>query len=102
MKNLKKFICVLISLLLIFTGLIPVGATPSEEEHTDDGEDEEFMSFTLTKTEDYKPAKIGFFRKIGGILAGWLSTVYGIYVNADRYFSLKEDGYKAPFFEFVF
>lgn len=69
---------------------------------TDDGEDEEFMSFTLTKTEDYKPAKIGFFRKIGGILAGWLSTVYGIYVNADRYFDLKEDGYKAPFFEFVF
>lgn len=69
---------------------------------SDSGEDEEFMSFTLTKTEDYKPSKVGFFRKIGGILAGWLSTVYGIYVNADRYFSLKEDGYKAPFFEFVF
>lgn len=64
--------------------------------------DEEYISFTLEKDDDYKPEKIGFFRKLGGILAGWLSTVYGIYVNADRYFELKKDGYKAPFFEFVF
>ncbi len=64
--------------------------------------DEEYISFTLTKDDGYKPEKIGFFRKLGGILAAGLSTVYGIYVNADRYFELKEDGFEAPFFEFVF
>lgn len=65
--------------------------------------DEEYISFTLTKDDDYEPEKIGFFRKLGGILAGFLSTVYGIYVNADRYFELKEDGYTGVgFFEFVF
>ncbi len=63
---------------------------------------EEYISFTLSKDDDFQPEKIGFFRKLGGILAAGLSTVYGIYVNADRYFELKEDGYKAPFFEFVF
>lgn len=64
---------------------------------------EKHVSFTLTKDDDYKPEKIGFFRKIGGILAGYLSTVYGIYVNADRYFDLKEDGYTGVgFFEYVF
>lgn len=63
---------------------------------------EEYINFTLEKDDDYVPEKVGFFRKLGGIMAGWLSTVYGIYVNADRYFSLKKDGYKAPFFEFVF
>lgn len=65
--------------------------------------DEEYISFTLTKDDDYEPEKIGFFRKLGGILAGFLSTVYGIYVNADRYFELKEAGYTGVgFFEFVF
>lgn len=65
--------------------------------------DEEYVSFTLTKDEDYQPEKIGFFRKIGGILAAKLSTIYGIYVNADRYFELKEEGYTGVgFFEFVF
>ncbi len=65
--------------------------------------DEEYISFTLTKDDDYQPEKIGFFRKLGGILAGFLSTVYGIYVNADRYFGLKEDGYTGVgFFEYVF
>lgn len=64
--------------------------------------DEEYVNFTLTKTDDYEPEKIGFFRKLGGILAAGLSTVYGIYVNADRYFELKEAGFKAGFFEFVF
>lgn len=64
--------------------------------------DEEYISFTLTKEDDYTPQKIGFFRKLGGILAAALSTVYGIYVNADRYFELKENGYKVGFFEFVF
>lgn len=65
--------------------------------------DEEYVSFTLTKDDDYEVEKVGFFRKLGGILAGFLSTVYGIYVNADRYFSLKEDGYTGVgFFEFVF
>ncbi len=64
---------------------------------------EEYVSFTLTKDDDYQPEKIGFFRKLGGILAAGLSTVYGIYVNADRYFELKEDGYTGVgFFEFVF
>ncbi len=65
--------------------------------------DEEYVSFTLTKSDDYQPEKIGFLRKIGGILAAKLSTLYGIYVNADRYFELKEDGYTGVgFFEFVF
>ncbi len=63
---------------------------------------EEYISFTLEKDDDFEPEKIGFFRKLGGILAAGLSTVYGIYVNADRYFDLKKNGYKAPFFEFVF
>ncbi len=63
---------------------------------------EEYISFTLEKDDDFEPEKIGFFRKLGGILAAKLSTVYGIYVNADRYFDLKKNGYKAPFFEFVF
>ena len=64
---------------------------------------EEYISFTLTKDDDYEREKIGFFRKLGGILAGYLSTVYGIYVNADRYFDLKEEGYTGVgFFEFVF
>lgn len=65
--------------------------------------DEEYVSFTLTKDDDFEPEKIGFFRKLGGILAGVLSNAYGIYVNADRYFELKEDGYTGVgFFEFVF
>ena len=64
--------------------------------------DEKYMSFTLEKDDDYEPEKIGFFRKLGGILAAKLSTVYGIYVNADRYFELKEEGFEVGFFEFVF
>ena len=65
--------------------------------------DEEYASFTLTKDEDYKAEKIGFFRKLGGILAGYLSNFYGIYCNSDRYFSLKEDGYTGVgYFEYVF
>ena len=64
--------------------------------------DEEYISFTLEKDDDYEPEKIGFFRKLGGILAAKLSTLYGIYVNADRYFELKEDGFEVGFFEFVF
>ncbi len=65
--------------------------------------DEEFVSFTITKDDDFEPEKIGFFRKLGGILAGFISNFYGIYVNADRYFELKEDGYTGVgFFEFVF
>lgn len=64
---------------------------------------EEYISFTLSKDDDFRPEKVGFFRKLGGILAAGLSTVYGIYVNADRYFSLKDDGYTGVgFFEFVF
>ena len=63
---------------------------------------EEYISFTLEKDDDYEPAKIGFFRKLGGILAAKLSTLYGIYVNADRYFELKEEGFEVGFFEFVF
>ena len=64
--------------------------------------DEKYMSFTLEKDDDYEPEKIGFFRKLGGILAAKLSTLYGIYVNADRYFELKEEGFEVGFFEFVF
>ncbi len=65
--------------------------------------DEEYVSFTLTKDEDYQPEKIGFFRKLGGILAGYISNLYGIYCNSDRYFGLKEDGYTGVgFFEYVF
>ena len=65
--------------------------------------DEEYVSFTLTKDDDYQPEKIGFFRKLGGILAGYLSNFYGIYCNSDRYFSLKEDGYTGVgYFEYVF
>ncbi|MBR3767852.1 MAG: metallophosphoesterase family protein [Clostridia bacterium] len=65
--------------------------------------DEEYVSFTLTKDEDYEPEKIGFFRKLGGILAGFISNFYGIYVNADRYFGLKKAGYTGVgFFEYVF
>ncbi len=64
--------------------------------------DEEYISFTLEKDDDYEPEKIGFFRKLGGILAAKLSTLYGIYVNADRYFELKEEGFEVGFFEFVF
>lgn len=64
---------------------------------------EEYISFTLEKNDDYEPEKVGFFRKLGGILAAGLSTVYGIYVNADRYFSLKDNGYTGVgFFEYVF
>ncbi len=65
--------------------------------------DEEYVSFTLTKDDDYEPEKIGFFRKLGGILAGYISNLYGIYCNSDRYFGLKEDGYTGVgFFEYVF
>ncbi len=65
--------------------------------------DEEYVSFTLTKDDDYEPEKIGFFRKLGGILAGFISNFYGIYCNSDRYFGLKEDGYTGVgFFEYVF
>ncbi len=65
--------------------------------------DEEYVSFTLTKDDDYEPEKIGFFRKLGGILAGFLSNFYGIYCNSDRYFGLKDDGYTGVgFFEYVF
>jgi len=65
--------------------------------------DEEYISFTLTKDDDYEPEKIGFFRKLGGILAGYISNLYGIYCNSDRYFGLKKDGYTGVgFFEYVF
>jgi hypothetical protein len=65
--------------------------------------DEEYVSFTLTKDDDYEPEKIGFFRKLGGILAGYISNFYGIYCNSDRYFGLKKDGYTGVgFFEYVF
>lgn len=65
--------------------------------------DEEYISFTLTKDDDYEPEKIGFFRKLGGILAGYISNFYGIYCNSDRYFGLKKDGYTGVgFFEYVF
>lgn len=64
---------------------------------------DEYISFTLTKDDDYQPEKIGFFRKLGGILAGYLSNFYGIYCNSDRYFDLKKDGYTGVgFFEYVF
>ncbi len=65
--------------------------------------DEEYVSFTLTKDDDYEPEKIGFFRKLGGILAGYISNLYGIYCNSDRYFDLKKAGYTGVgFFEYVF
>ena len=65
--------------------------------------DEEYVSFTLEKSDDFKPQEIGFFRKILGIICAGLSTIFGIYVNGDRYFELKEDGYDVPgFFEFTF
>lgn len=65
--------------------------------------DEEYVSFTLEKSDDFKPQEVGFFRKILGIICAGLSTIYGIYVNGDRYFELKEDGYDVPgFFEFTF
>ena len=67
------------------------------------GVDEEYVSFTLTKDDDYQPVKIGFFRKLGGILAGFLSNFYGIYCNSSRYFDLKEEGYTGVgYFEYVF
>ncbi len=65
--------------------------------------DEEYVSFALTKDDDFEPEKIGFFRKLGGILAGYISNLYGIYCNSSRYFDLKEDGYTGVgFFEYVF
>ena len=65
--------------------------------------DEEHASFTLTKDDDYEAEKIGFFRKLGGILAGYISNLYGIYCNSSRYFDLKEDGYTGVgYFEYVF
>ena len=64
---------------------------------------ERHVSFTLTKDDDYQPEKIGFFRKLGGILAGYISNLYGIYCNSDRYFDLKEEGYTGVgYFEYVF
>ena len=64
---------------------------------------EKHVSFTLTKDDDYQPEKVGFFRKLGGILAGYISNFYGIYCNSSRYFDLKEEGYTGVgFFEYVF
>lgn len=66
------------------------------------GENEEFVSFTLTKDDDFAAPEIGFFRKLVGKLLGAIGTVYAFFNNIGRYSDLTEDGFNVDFFETVF
>lgn len=66
------------------------------------GEDEEFVSFTLTKDDDFDAPEIGFFRKLLGKFLGAIGTIYAVFNNIGRYHDLTEDGFNVDFFETVF
>lgn len=70
----------------------------------EDGSDEPFNSFTITKTsaDGGHPEKQSIFTSIWNWIARRLGTVYALFVNIGVYSDLKEDGYDIGFFDCLF
>ncbi len=66
------------------------------------GENEEFVSFTLTKDDDFEASEINWFRKMFGKFVAAIGTIYAVFNNIGRYSDLTEDGFNVDFFETVF
>lgn len=66
------------------------------------GEKEEFVSFTLTKTDDYNAPKLNLFRKLFSKLVNFIGSVYAVFNNIGKYSDFKEDGYDVKFGEVIF
>ncbi len=66
------------------------------------GNDEEFVSFTLTKDDDFSGREISPFRVLIGKIFGVIGTIYAVFNNIGRYSDLTEDGFNVDFFETIF
>lgn len=66
------------------------------------GEDEAYVSFTLTKDDDFTGVAISPLRVIIGKILGAIGTIYAIFNNIGRYSDLTEDGFNVDFFETIF
>ncbi len=66
------------------------------------GEDDAYVSFTLTKDDDFEGVAISPIRVIIGKLLGAIGTIYSIFNNIGRYSDLTEDGFNVDFFETIF
>lgn len=66
------------------------------------GSDEVYVSFSLTKDDDFSGREISPIRLLLGKLFGAIGTIYAVFNNIGRYSDLTEDGFNVDFFETVF
>ncbi len=66
------------------------------------GVEEEHVSFTLTKTDDYEEPSFSFFRKLFARLVNFIGTVYAVFNNIGSFSDLREDGYDISFGDAIF
>ncbi len=66
------------------------------------GAEDAFVSFSITKTDDYEAPQFSIFRKIFSKLVNFIGTVYAVFNNIGKYSDLKEDGYEIDFGEAIF
>ena len=59
-------------------------------------------SFTLTKSDDFEPENISFFRRTFSAFVNTIGSVYAIFNNFGRFYDFMEDGYEVSFFEVIF
>ena len=66
------------------------------------GVEEEHVSFTLTKTDDYEEPSFSFFRRLFARLVNFIGSVYAVFNNIGNYSDLKEDGYDIKLGDVIF